>query len=374
MRINFDQLRYEADYRYGLVHIRNNAESIAFYSGEQQEAAEVTRRLATVVENFNLLIIWEVIIDVMRRSIIYASNFIPYLVIAAPILAGEMDYGGFAQANVAFNLVEGSLFFIMNNIEALARFTASINRLEGFQSKVEHLQPRSTRSRDYVPCSARAPGACSAMPTVKTPRTDNVLVRDLSFSVGETRSAVGGGTLRLWQDVAAADDQWPVVPQTGGPWIRPPTGELLFIPQRPYMLLGSLREQLCYPTEESRFSDEQLRHVLDEVMLGKLSSAIPIWTSSRTGLGSCPWVNSSDWPSARLLLNAPTVVVLDEATSALDVATEEHLYSLLRQRELSVISIGHRPTLKQFHDSVLELTGDGGWRLLPATSYDFGRS
>ena len=76
----------------------------------------------------------------------------------------------------------------------------------------------------------------------------------------------------------------------------------------------------------------------------------------------------------RLLLNAPRFVVLDEATSALDVATEQHLYSLLRQRELAVVSIGHRPTLKSFHDSVLELSGNGDWRLIPATSYDFGRS
>ena len=155
---------------------------------------------------------------------------------------------------------------------------------------------------------------------------------------------------------------------------RPPTGELLFIPQKPYMLLGSLREQLCYPTEESRFSDDQLRHVLEEVNLGTLSARYPDLDVKQ------------DWPRilslgeqqrlafGRLLLNAPRFVVLDEATSALDVATEDHLYALLRQRELSVISIGHRPTLKQFHDMVLELTGDGGWRLLPATSYDFGRS
>ena len=109
VRINFDQLRYEADFRYGLVHIRNNAESIAFYSGEEPEAAETERRLGSVVRNFNLLIIWRVIIDVMRRSIGYAGNFFPYLVMAVPYFAGEIDYGGFIQANFAFGMVEGSL-------------------------------------------------------------------------------------------------------------------------------------------------------------------------------------------------------------------------------------------------------------------------
>ena len=182
VRLNNFQLRFEADYRYGLVRVRDNAESIAFYAGEQQEAKEVTRRLATVVENFNLLIVWEVLLRVLQRSSIYASNFIPYLILAAPILAGEMDYGGFAQANVAYNLVEGSLFFIIYNIEALARFSASINRLEGFQSNISNLDPEEWS--DYVPRIVASERLALQGVTVKTPRTDNVLVRDLSFSLG----------------------------------------------------------------------------------------------------------------------------------------------------------------------------------------------
>lgn len=137
--INADQLRYEADFRYGLVHVRNNAESIAFYSGEPEESREVRRRLGTVIKNFDLLIIWESLLRMLQRSGIYASNFIPYLILISPILAGEMDYGSFAQANVAYNLVESSLFFIVYNIESLARFSASVGRLEGFQSNISHV-------------------------------------------------------------------------------------------------------------------------------------------------------------------------------------------------------------------------------------------
>ena len=140
------------------------------------------------------------------------------------------------------------------------------------------------------------------------------------------------------------------------------------------MALGSLREQLCYPLDQARFSDEQLRAVLDQVMLGKLMQRYPDLDIKQ------------DWPRllslgeqqrlafARLLLNSPKVVVLDEATSALDVETESRLYALLRDREVSFISVGHRPTLKDFHDTVLELSGNCDWRLLPATSYDFERS
>jgi putative ATP-binding cassette transporter len=145
----------------------------------------------------------------------------------------------------------------------------------------------------------------------------------------------------------------------------------MFIPQKPYMLLGSLREQLCYPQPPDRFSDEQLRHVLEEVRLPELVHRYPDLDIKQ------------DWPRllslgeqqrlafARLLLNSPRFVVLDEATSALDVTTEKHLYNLLAQREMAFVSVGHRPTLRGFHDTVLELDGQGGWKLIPATSYDF---
>lgn len=370
VRINFDQLRYEADFRYGLVHIRNNAESIAFYAGEEPEATETERRLGFVVSNFNLLIIWRVIIDVMRRSIGYAGNFFPYLVMAVPYFAGEIDYGGFIQANFAFGMVEGSLFYVVNQIEELAQFTAGISRLEGFQSEVEHVS-RMANEGDQVKVDSHSIVVRHA--DLTPPGAEQPIVRDLSLSVGETDRllVVGPSGCGKTSFIRMISGLWA---PTSGTVERPPTGELLFIPQKPYMLLGSLREQLCYPTDEARFSDDQLRHVLDEVNLGTLSSRYPDLDVKQ------------DWPRilslgeqqrlafGRLLLNAPRFVVLDEATSALDVATEDHLYSLLRQRELSVISIGHRPTLKQFHDTVLELTGDGSWRLMPATSYDFGRS
>jgi putative ATP-binding cassette transporter len=162
-------------------------------------------------------------------------------------------------------------------------------------------------------------------------------------------------------------------PPAAGEVQRPQEGELLFIPQKPYMILGSLREQLCYPLQPERFTDEQLRHALREVCLPELVSRYPDLDIKQ------------DWPRllslgeqqrlafARLLLNAPRIVVLDEATSALDVATERHLYALLRDRDIAFVSVGHRPTLTAFHDTVLELDGTGQWRLLPAAGYEFGR-
>ena len=368
VRINYDQLRYEADFRYGLVHIRNNAESIAFYSGEEPERQETTRRLGSVVRNFNLLIIWQVIISAMQRSVGYAGVFFPYLVMAGPYFSGDVDYGRFIQAGFAFNMVEGSLLFVVNRIDELAQFTAGVGRLEGFQSKVEQV------SRVSQADAVQASDAIVVQHVDLTPPGgQKPILRDLSLSIGESDRLLvvgpsGCGKTSLLRMISGL---W--APSRGSVE-RPETGELLFIPQKPYMLLGSLREQLCYPTDETRFSDDQLHHVLEEVNLGSLLTRYPDLEVKQ------------DWPRilslgeqqrlafGRLLLNAPRFVVLDEATSALDVATEEHLYSLLHQRELAVVSIGHRPTLKSFHDSVLELSGNGDWRLIPATSYDFGRS
>ena len=152
---------------------------------------------------------------------------------------------------------------------------------------------------------------------------------------------------------------------------KPKTGDLLFIPQKPYMILGSLREQLCYPTQVEKFSDDHLISVLNEVNLKSLSDRYPNLDIKQ------------DWPRIlslgeqqrlafdRLLLNSPQFAVLDEATSALDIDTEKHLYNLLKKRELSIISVGHRPTLKDFHQNVLELNGKGSWKLLTAENYNF---
>lgn len=265
-------------------------------------------------------------------------------------------------------MVEGSLLFVVNRIDELAQFTAGVGRLEGFQSKVE--QVSHANASEFVTTSDAivVQHADLTPPGGKQP-----ILRDLSLSIGEADRLLvvgpsGCGKTSLLRMISGL---W--APSRGSVE-RPETGDLLFIPQKPYMLLGSLREQLCYPTDETRFSDDQLHHVLEEVNLGSLLKRYPDLEVKQ------------DWPRilslgeqqrlafGRLLLNAPRFVVLDEATSALDVATEEHLYSLLRQRELAVVSIGHRPTLKSFHDSVLELSGNGDWRLIPATSYDFGRS
>ena len=368
VKIDFDQLRYEADFRYGLVHIRDNAESIAFYSGENPERSETERRLGEVVRNFNLLIIWRVIIDVMRRSINYAGNFFPYLIMAIPYFKGDIDYGRFIQASFAFGMVEGSLFFIVNQIEELAKFTAGIGRLEGFQSKVESISQTNPTSNQNV--ISDYPSILINNADLCPPGSNKTIIKNLNLSIDNNQSLLvvgpsGCGKTSLLRMISGLwePDQ--------GVIKKPKIGELLFIPQKPYMLLGSLREQLCYPTEVKKFSDEHLTSVLHEVNLKTLVDRYPNLDIKQ------------DWPRilslgeqqrlafARLLLNSPRFAVLDEATSALDINTEKKLYSLLKERELSLISVGHRPSLKDFQENILELNGQGDCKLLTSDKYNF---
>jgi putative ATP-binding cassette transporter len=407
VELNYQQLKLEANFRYGLVHIRDNAESIAFYRGERQEEREADRRLGGVIKNYNRLIVWEAVITVIQRSYDYFSRFLPWLVIAPIYFAKQVDFGVFGQASIAFSQVLFSVSYIVNNIDRLAAFSASISRLEGFQSKVELI---SQAQQSTVPAQAAGllvqPGRSGSEPAGATttataaaaataaatgaaatgadaivlrhvdlvpPGGSRPLVRDLSLSVGPRQRllVVGPSGCGKTSFLRLVSGLWSA---SRGDVERPEPGELLFIPQKPYMLLGSLREQLCYPQPVDRFSDEQLRHVLEQVRLAELVLRYPDLSITQ------------DWPRllslgeqqrlafARLLLAAPRFVVLDEATSALDVPTERLLYALLAERDTALVSVGHRPTLLGFHDTVLELDGYGGWRLIPAAGYEFGRS
>jgi vitamin B12/bleomycin/antimicrobial peptide transport system ATP-binding/permease protein len=375
VNLNYQQLKLEADFRYGLVHIRDNAESIAFYRGEQQEGREAGRRLEGAVRNYDRLIIWEALISVIQRSYDYFSRFLPWLVIAPIYFAKEVDFGVFGQASIAFSQVLFSVSYIVNNIDRLAAFSASISRLEGFQGKVDSIGIEAAALEAQLAATSTGSSGNSILVShvdLVPPRTNRTLIRDLSVEVDRHQRllVVGPSGCGKTSFLRMVSGLWP---PAAGRVERPKEGDLLFIPQKPYMLLGSLREQLCYPLQPDRFSDEQLRHVLEQVRLPELVGRYPDLDIIQ------------DWPRllslgeqqrlafARLLLNSPSFVVLDEATSALDVATERHLYSLLAEREMAFVSVGHRPTLTAFHDTVLELDGSGNWRLIPAAGYDVGR-
>jgi putative ATP-binding cassette transporter len=360
-RLNRDQLRLEADFRYGLVHIRNNSEAIAFYRGEAQEAREGQRRLGAAIGNADRLILWETLVSVVQTSYGAFSDFLPWLVLAPLFFAHRVEFGVFGQAGLAYAQVLTSLSYVVDNIDRLAAIAASIRRLDDFQARLTAITGLPSPGSVATSAVLRVRHA-----DLRPPGSDRLLIRDLSLVIepGVRLLVVGPSGCGKTSLLRLLSGLWP---PSAGVVERPPPGEMMFVPQKPYLPLGSLRQQLSYPRPAEPgcdgFSDTDLRRALEAVQLPELLHRYPNVDVRH------------DWPRvlspgeqqrlafARILLHAPRFVVLDEATSALDLATEEALYGALVQTPAALVSVAHRSTLRRFHGHVLELDGSGGWHL-----------
>jgi len=374
VNVNYSQLKVEADFRYGLVHIRDNAESIAFFKGEGQEKHESLRRLDTLVTNYNRLILWRVLISVLQRMNSYGGVFIPYLILAPLYLDGEQKYGDFVQAQIAFRMVEDGLSFISSSIDGMALWAAGITRLEGFQTSIADLNTGKGKhfSQGEITQDTGANGIIVLGAELNTPGGQSI-VNDLTLSVrtGESVLVAGPSGVGKTSLLRMISGLW--VPQTGSVNLPAP-GRVMFVPQKPYMILGTLREQLCYPKQPEDFSESELRDILHKVNLGHFIQRYPDLDVKQDWSRILSLGEQQRLSFGRLLLNRPAFAVLDESTSGLDVATERSLYTLLKSMHVGYISVGHRPSLASFHNNVLQLRGQGNWRLMPSGTYNFAES
>ncbi len=365
--LNFRQLRREADLRFGLVRVREKAEAIALYRGEPQELQQIRHRFASVYDNYRQLVRGQFFLNLFQYGYSMLTLVLPSAIIAERVLAGELEVGMAVRAAGAFTAVLGAISVIIDNFESLSRFAAGIERLDGFSRQLDGTAHAPASRIESVEGVA---GLTLEQVTLQTPGAERVLVRDLSLAIEPGRSlmvvgASGCGKSSLLRAIVGLWDSG------SGKILRPHPDQILFLPQQPYMLLGSLRSQLLYPQRERQIGDRELLELLERVNLPDLA-------------GRCGGLDAElDWEKtlsmgeqqrlafARLLLMRPRYAILDEATSALDLANERRLYQQLMACDTTLISVGHRSTILAYHRQVLELRGDGHWRMHPARSYRF---
>jgi vitamin B12/bleomycin/antimicrobial peptide transport system ATP-binding/permease protein len=366
VQLNFDQLKKEADFRFGLVRVRENAEAIAFYQGEARESTQLKSRFSEVFENYKRLIFWQLNLNVLSNAYEFIPFILPAIVVAPSIFAGEMEVGKVSEAQGAFIRVFFSFNLVVARFDALTTFSAGVKRLFTFAEALE----RSATEAEAAPNSENiqtviVPELALDGMTLQIPNGKRTLVEQLSVQLtsGEgllVRGPSGCGKSSLLRAIAGL---W----RTGsGKVLRPPLTEILFLPQRPYMISGTLRDQLSYPKMDTKVDEDRLKLVLAQVNLPNLHEQHGGFEVEQDWAEVLSLGEQQRLIFARLLLNQPAFAILDEATSALDIHNEALLYEQLQSTNITFLSVGHRPTLNRYHSSILSLTEHKIWSLEPS--------
>ena len=353
--LDFDQQRYEADFRFNMMRVRENSESIAFYRGERSEGVGFRERFSKVISNFWQLMRQTKLLNFYINGYAQLAVIVPLIMAAPQYFAGTMALGGLMQTISAFGRVQDALSFFVTSYDSFAQLAAVTRRLGSFSQHMEEV----AAVENGVGRKIAGEGLSLQNLTVSLP-DGRELVKGLGadFAPGSSILVMGSsgcGKSTLLRTLAG------IWPYGKGELSLPDKDKLLFLPQRPYLPLGSLRRALGYPGTASA-GEARLREVLEKVglkELGEKLDEIDDW-SRILSLGE-----QQRLAFARVLLTRPLWVFLDEATSALDEDREQEMYALLKRElpALGIMSVGHRSTLVSKHEEKLQLDGHGGWQL-----------
>ena len=368
VKLQYDQLRLEANFRYNLIHVRNNTESIAFYHGEEKESFNVGKSFVAAIKNFNLLIGWQRNLGFFTTGYKYYIVLIPALIIAPLYFAGKVQFGVETQADMAFSQILTSLSLIVASFGDISNFIAVINRLGSFNDSLN--EDTTTASKDKPKIDETSgDGFKLTNVTIETPDYKRILIKNLDLEINSKSGSLlivgpsGCGKSSLLRVLAGL---WNA---GSGSVVSPSLDSMMFLPQRPYMVLGSLRDQLVYPNGNVDVSEKLMQDVLAKVNLADLAQRVGGFDTDINFADVLSLGEQQRLAFARLLMAKPKFAILDESSSALDVANEKLLYEELTDSGCIVISVGHRPSLVNYHDRVLEYTGDGGYKLMASSEY-----
>jgi putative ATP-binding cassette transporter len=356
IRLNFLQQRFEADFRYGLVRVRDNVEGVALYGGEADEKRNLEVRFRALMENWWGIMIATKSLTFFTAGFSQVASIFPIVVAAPAYFAGRIPLGGLIQTSSAFGQVQGALSWFVDNYAQLTEWRATVERLTGFTRAIA--EARSADEGVRV-----SPGA-----------EDAVVMQDVSLSLPDGRVLLQGASLRLekgeavMMNGASGAGKSTLFRAMAGIWpfgrgsVHIPLGaRALFLPQRPYLPLGSLRRAVCYPLDASAVPEAEVHEALKAVGLATLGDRLDeqdAWDRRLSG------GEQQRLAFARALLVKPDFLFLDEATASLDPEAEQALYLLLREKlpGTAVLSIAHRPAVARFHDRGLRVAGG---RLVP---------
>ncbi len=358
--LNFQQQRYEADFRFSLVRVRENSEQIALLEGERAERDRLLVRFGNVVANWYAIMTRQKKLTFFTAGYTQASVVFPFIMVSPAYFAKAIQLGGLMQTANAFGQVQSALSVFVNLYRSLAEWRAVIERLSGFDQSVAAARAVAVAP----PVIGLEPGEAAAITlkdlAVRLPNgVPLVNASDISIKLGErvlVSGPSGAGKSTLFRALAGV---WPF---GSGTITVPKNARVMILPQRPYFPIAPLAAAVAYPAEPGSFDAAEVAALIAAVGLPDLASRIEEeahWNrmlspgeQQRLGI-------------ARAILQAPDYLFLDEATASLDEAAEAALYHLLEARlaKATIVSIGHRATLTAFHRRrlVMAREGDRAW-------------